>query len=37
VTAELTGNNLGGKRYENAIGYDAPRREVMLNVRFDAF
>jgi vitamin B12 transporter len=37
VTAELTGNNLGGTRYENAIGYDAPRREVMLNVRFDAF
>jgi vitamin B12 transporter len=36
-TAELTAANLGNRRYENAVGYDAPRRVVMLNVRFDAF
>jgi vitamin B12 transporter len=36
-TAELTATNLGDKRYESAVGYDAPRRGVMLNVRFDAF
>lgn len=37
VVAELSGTNLGDKRYEGAVGYDAPRRGVMLNVRFDAF
>jgi vitamin B12 transporter len=36
-TAELTASNLGDKRRESAIGYDAPRRAVLLNVRFDAF
>jgi vitamin B12 transporter len=29
--------NLGDKRYENAFGYDAPRRQVLLNVKFEAF
>ena len=29
--------NLGDSRYESAVGYNAPRRAVMLNVRFDAF
>ncbi|HXZ50227.1 MAG TPA: TonB-dependent receptor [Usitatibacter sp.] len=36
-TAELTASNLADKRYEAAVGYDAPRRGVFLNVRFDAF
>ena len=36
-TAELTATNLADKRYESAVGYDAPRRAVMLNLRFDAF
>ncbi|MGZ5081238.1 MAG: TonB-dependent receptor domain-containing protein [Usitatibacter sp.] len=36
-TVELTGANLADKRYESAVGYDAPRRSVMLNLRFDAF
>lgn len=35
--AELTATNLADKRYESAVGYDAPRRAVMLSVRFDAF
>ncbi|MGE5098008.1 MAG: TonB-dependent receptor domain-containing protein [Betaproteobacteria bacterium] len=37
VVAELTGTNLANKRYESAVGYDAPRRAMLLNVRFDAF
>ena len=37
VVAELTARNLADKRYETAVGYDAPRRGVLLNVRFDAF
>jgi vitamin B12 transporter len=36
-TAEVTAANLGDKRRESAIGYDAPRRSLMLNLRFDAF
>jgi outer membrane receptor protein involved in Fe transport len=36
-TAELTATNLGDRRYESAVGYDAPRRAVLLSVRFDAF
>jgi vitamin B12 transporter len=36
-TAELTATNLLDRRYESAVGYDAPRRGVFLNVRFDAF
>lgn len=35
--AELHAVNLGDRRYETALGYDAPRRGVMLNVRFEAF
>ena len=34
---ELSGTNLTDKRYENAVGYDAPRRSILLSVRFDAF
>jgi vitamin B12 transporter len=34
---ELTAVNLGDKRYENALGYDAPRRGALLSMRFDAF
>ena len=37
VTAELAASNLGDKRYETVVGYDAPRRGVLLNVRFEAF
>ena len=32
---ELTAANLFDKRYESAVGYDAPRRSVFLNLRFD--
>ena len=34
---ELTAVNVADRRYENAAGFDAPRRGVFLNVRFDAF
>lgn len=37
LVAEVVATNLGDKRYEGAVGYDAPRRSVLLNVRFDAF
>ncbi len=37
LEAELHAVNLGDRRYETAMGYDAPRRGVMLNVRFEAF
>jgi vitamin B12 transporter len=33
---ELTASNLLDKRYEHAVGYDAPRRGFFLNVRFEA-
>ena len=36
-SVELAATNLGGKRYESAVGYDAPRRAVLLSVRFEAF
>jgi outer membrane cobalamin receptor len=36
-SAELTGTNLLDRRYEGAVGYDAPRRGVFLNVRFEAY
>jgi vitamin B12 transporter len=36
-SAELSATNLGDRRYESAVGYDAPRRSVMLGVRFEAF
>jgi vitamin B12 transporter len=36
-TAELTATNLGDHRYETAVGYDAPRRGVFLNVRFESY
>jgi vitamin B12 transporter len=35
--AELGATNLLDKRYESAVGYDAPRRSVFLKVTFDAF
>ncbi|HYC34821.1 MAG TPA: TonB-dependent receptor [Usitatibacter sp.] len=35
--AELAAVNLTDRRYETALGYDAPRRGVMLSVRLDAF
>jgi len=36
-SVELAATNLTDKRYENAVGYDAPRRGILLSVRFDAF
>jgi vitamin B12 transporter len=36
-SVDLSGANLGNRRYENAVGYDAPRRSIFLNVRFEAF
>jgi len=36
-SVELSGANLANKRYENAVGYDAPRRGVFLKVTFQAF
>ena len=34
---ELTAANLFDKSYEHAVGYDAPRRSVLFNVRFETF
>jgi vitamin B12 transporter len=36
-SAQLSATNLGDRRYENVVGYDAPRRSVLLSVRFEAF
>ena len=36
-SVELAGTNLADRHYETARGYDAPRRAVLLTVRFDAF
>lgn len=36
-SAELSAANLGDKRREAAMGYDAPRRSILLSVRFEAF
>jgi vitamin B12 transporter len=36
-SVELAATNLADKRYETAVGYNAPRRSVLLGVRFDAF
>ncbi len=35
-SAELTGTNLADRRYEHTVGYDAPRRAVLLNLRYEA-
>jgi len=35
--AELSATNLLDRKYETAVGYDAPRRAVFLNLRFEAF
>jgi vitamin B12 transporter len=34
-SVEVTASNLFDKRYEHAVGYDAPRRGWLLNVRFE--
>jgi vitamin B12 transporter len=36
-SAEVTATNLGDRRYESALGYDAPRRGVFLNLRFESY
>jgi len=35
-SVELAATNLANKKYETAVGYDAPRQSVLLSVRFDA-
>jgi vitamin B12 transporter len=37
VTVEAVATNLGDRRYETSIGYEGPRRGLLVNVRFDAF
>jgi vitamin B12 transporter len=37
VAVELSASNLGDRRYEGAVGYDAPRRTVLLSLKLDAF
>ena len=34
---QVNGTNLGDRRYEDASGYDAPRRAVFLSVRFESY
>ena len=34
---EFAATNLGDRRYENVVGYDAPRRAVLLSLRFESF
>ena len=36
-SADLVAANIADKRYENVVGYDAPRRSVLLRVNFEAF
>jgi vitamin B12 transporter len=36
-SVELIGTNLADKRRETSVGYDAPRRSVMLGLRLEAF
>jgi vitamin B12 transporter len=36
-SAELAATNLADRRYETAMGYDAPRRAVLLSVRFESY
>jgi vitamin B12 transporter len=37
VKVEVSAVNLGDRKYETALGYNATRRGVMLNLRLDAF
>ena len=34
-SAEVAVSNLADKRYESVVGYDAPRRSILLSVRFE--
>ena len=36
-SVEVAATNLGDRRYENVVGYDAPRRAVLLSLRFESF
>ncbi len=36
-SAQLSAANLADRKYENVIGYDAPRRAVMVSVRFESY
>jgi vitamin B12 transporter len=36
-SAEVSTVNLADRRYESAVGYDAPRRGVFVKVTFQAF
>lgn len=35
-SVEIVASNLLDRRYEHVIGYDAPRRGILLNLRFEA-
>ena len=36
-SAELAATNLGDRKYESAVGYDAPRRSILLSLRFESY
>ncbi len=36
-SAQLAATNLADRRYESAVGYDAPRRGLFASVRFESF
>jgi vitamin B12 transporter len=36
-SVQLTAANVADKRYETVVGYDSPRRSVLLGVTFDSF
>ena len=36
-SVELNATNIFDRKYEGAVGYDAPRRSVMLAVRFESY
>ena len=36
-SAQLSATNLADRKYESAVGYDAPRRAVMLSLTFESY
>ncbi len=36
-SAELAATNVTDRKYESVVGYDAPRRSVLLSLRFESF
>jgi outer membrane receptor protein involved in Fe transport len=37
LVVEAVATNLGDRRYETSVGFEGPRRGLLVNVRFDAF